>query len=50
MGANIGYYTVFFSKLVGKLGRVVSFEPTNYFRKVLKINLEVNKIKNADVM
>jgi len=47
VGANIGYYTCLFSKLVGKNGHVYSFEPdpTNY--KLLKQNVEENNCRNV---
>jgi FkbM family methyltransferase len=49
VGANIGYYSVLFSRLVGNEGRVLCFEPTKYFGKVLKKNLEANNIDNAEI-
>lgn len=49
IGANIGYYSVLFSKLVGEKGRVFCFEPTSHFSNVLKMNLEVNNIRNAEI-
>ena len=47
IGAHIGYYTLLLAKLVGNLGRVMSFEPTpnNYARLVENINL--NDLKNV---
>lgn len=46
LGANIGYYSLLASRLVGKGGRVYAFEPdpTN-FRLLLK-NIELNKHTN----
>lgn len=39
-GANIGYYTLLASKLVGNNGKVISFEPTPSAFKILKKNTE----------
>jgi FkbM family methyltransferase len=50
VGANIGYYTVLLSRLVGKSGRVIAFEPTRHFGEVLKRNIEVNKLENVEVV
>jgi FkbM family methyltransferase len=49
IGANIGYYSVLFSRLVGKSGRVLAFEPTKKFQRLLQRNLEANSIKNVIV-
>lgn len=38
IGANIGYYTIFFSRLVGKQGRVYAFEPEPLNFSYLKRN------------
>lgn len=50
VGANIGYYTVIMSKLVGPQGKVLCFEPTDHFGKVLKKNLEYNNILNVELI
>lgn len=42
IGANIGAHTLPFAKLVGKEGRVYSFEPTQYAFEKLKRNVEAN--------
>lgn len=42
-GAHIGYYTLLASKLVGKKGKVIAFEPTPSIFKILKKNIK-NKI------
>lgn len=47
IGANIGWYSVIFSKLVGSEAKVICFEPTKYFSSVLKKNLDSNSIKNC---
>ncbi len=46
IGANIGYYTLLASKIVGDSGKVYAFEPdpTNY--RVLSSNIELNGCKN----
>ncbi len=49
VGANIGYYSVLLSKLVGDKGKVLCFEPTEHYRTVLNMNLEANYIHNAEV-
>lgn len=50
IGANIGYYSVIFGKLTGPEGRVFSFEPTKYFREVLKDNLAANSLHNVEII
>jgi len=47
IGANIGYYTVIMSKIVGETGKVLSFEPTKHFFDVLQHTVEINKLKNV---
>lgn len=49
VGANIGYYSILLSKLVGDKGKVLCFEPTEHYRTVLNINLEANHIHNVEV-
>ena len=45
IGANIGYYTTIFSKLLEK-GEVISFEPDSNNFLLLKKNCELNKMSN----
>lgn len=46
IGANIGYYSLLASKIIGNAGRVYSFEPSNReFRRLLK-NIELNNCTN----
>jgi len=47
VGANIGFYTCLFSKLVGGNGAVVAFEPLSSAFSYLKSNIEINKLKNV---
>lgn len=50
IGANIGYYSVLASKLVGKKGKVYAFEPDPRNLKLLYKNLEVNGCQNVVVV
>ena len=47
IGANIGYYTLIFAKLVGENGRVFAFEPDPTNFALLKRNVEINGYKNV---
>jgi FkbM family methyltransferase len=46
-GAHIGYYTLLASKIVGKSGRVYSFEPEPENYKILLKNLKLNNALNV---
>ena len=47
IGANIGFYSIVLSDLVGEAGKVISFEPeSRNYRKLLE-NLELNNISNV---
>lgn len=48
IGANLGYYTVPFSDLVGPSGRVLAVEPVGLFREILAKNLAHRS--NVDVL
>jgi len=47
IGANIGYYTLLFAKLVGPNGKVYAFEPEPNNFKLLKKNIDVNSYHNV---
>jgi FkbM family methyltransferase len=47
IGANIGYYTLIFAKLVGEKGKVFAFEPDPTNFSILKKNIEINGYKNV---
>lgn len=47
VGANIGYYTLMLASLVGKYGKVFSFEPEPNNFKILKKNVKANKYQNV---
>jgi len=47
LGANIGYYTVIASGLVGSAGQVIAFEPEPRNFALLKKNIEANGCSNV---
>jgi FkbM family methyltransferase len=47
IGANIGYYTLIFAKLVGEHGKVFAFEPDPTNFALLKKNVEINGYSNV---
>lgn len=47
VGAQIGYYSVLFGKLVGSKGKVYAFEPDSRNFEILAKNLRVNKLKQV---
>ncbi len=47
IGANIGYYTLIFAKLVGEEGKVFAFEPDPDNFSLLKKNVEINGYRNV---
>ncbi len=48
LGCNLGYYAILESKLVGKTGKVIAFEPSPLTFKFFKENLSLNEISNVD--
>ncbi len=48
-GANIGYFTLLASRLVGKEGRVYAFEPETFNYSLLVRNIELNGYQNITV-
>jgi len=49
LGSHIGYFTMFFSKLVGEDGRVFSFEPMKEGYEFQMKSIQKNKFKNVTV-
>jgi FkbM family methyltransferase len=47
IGANIGYFTLLSSRLVGKTGQVHAFEPSSRVMQRLKKNIEINALNNV---
>lgn len=50
IGANIGYPSLLLSKLVGKKGKVIAFEPDKNNIQMLKKNIKANNSKNIIVV
>ena len=49
LGAHIGLFSVLMSRLVGRTGRVVSFEPTSHSRAILEETVRINGCRNVEV-
>lgn len=49
LGANIGWFTLVLSKLVGNNGHVYSFEPDPYLFEILKENIKLNGLENVSI-
>jgi len=47
LGANIGYYTILISKIVGNLGKVFAFEPSKENYEILTKNIRANRCFNV---
>jgi FkbM family methyltransferase len=47
IGANVGIFSIYAAKKIGKAGRVVAFEPAATNFKVLKKNVFINNLKNV---
>ena len=50
IGANLGYYSTFLSRLAGAEGKVYSVEPIPMFVDLLRLNLRATGIRNVEVM
>lgn len=49
-GANIGYFTLLLSRLVGPTGKVIAVEPSPPNLAKIRRNLEINQITNVEVV
>jgi FkbM family methyltransferase len=50
VGANVGFYTLLVSRLVGPTGRVISFEPSPRNLGFLRHHLSLNSAANVEVL
>jgi FkbM family methyltransferase len=50
VGGNIGYYTLWLSRVAGERGFVYSFEPSHDVVRVLRDNIDLNKMTNIEVI
>ncbi len=50
IGANVGFYTCLFASLVGKKGRVVSFEPASGTMDYLAQNVKINGLDQVTLI
>lgn len=50
VGANIGLFTVLFSKLISKKQKVLAIEPTPSATKYLHLNIEKNNVNNLVIV
>ncbi len=50
IGAHAGFYTLFFSRLVGEEGKVFAFEPYHENLTFLVKHVQLNRIKNVTVV
>ena len=50
LGANVGFYTLLSSLLVGDAGKVIAFEPLPRNYKLLRKHLSINRINNVEVI
>lgn len=50
VGANIGFFTLLFGKIVGETGYVYAFEPELNNFKLLKQNVNENKFHNIEII
>jgi FkbM family methyltransferase len=49
-GANIGFFTIYLSQLVGPKGKVIAIEPGQNNLWKLEANVKLNKIKNVQLV
>jgi FkbM family methyltransferase len=50
VGANLGYFSIFMSRLVGGRGQVIAFEPMPDTVEILQKNVRVNDLRNVTVV
>ncbi len=50
VGANVGYYSMFFSKYLAKSSEIFAFEPASSAHSILRQNMGINGIKNVVIL
>ncbi len=50
VGANLGYYSLYFSKKLTRLSTIFAFEPSSSILDVLKKNMAINNIQNVEIV
>ncbi|WP_298920618.1 FkbM family methyltransferase [uncultured Nostoc sp.] len=50
IGANVGFFSIFLSRLVGATGKVISFEPLPRNIEFIHQHIQLNKIDNIEVI
>ena len=50
VGANVGFYTLLLSRLVGPQGKVVAFEPVSRNYELLARHVEINRCANVQLV
>ena len=50
IGANLGYYSTFLSKLTGPTGKVLAVEPVPLFQEIWKENVLASGVKNLELL
>jgi FkbM family methyltransferase len=50
VGANLGYYSMYFGKKLSAGSRIYAFEPSESILDVLKKNIEINKLANVEIV
>jgi len=50
LGANAGFYTLVMSRLVGRHGRVIAFEPDSGNVSLLRGHVTLNKLENVSIV
>jgi len=50
VGANLGYYSMYFGKVLSPASHIYAFEPSESILDVLKKNMTVNKLANVEIV
>jgi len=50
VGANLGFYSMYFSKHLSPSSRIYAFEPSVSILEVLKNNININHLKNVEIV